>query len=83
MSSSLGDNGALSNKVTSLEGQLAAAKQELEEMKAKARLGDYAAGVFNFLKKNSPMDARLNGHANKVAAKIEAAEASSNPSKDP
>ena len=32
-------------------------------MKAKARLGDYAGGVFNFLKKNSPDNARLKGHA--------------------
>ncbi|OAL28692.1 Rho-GTPase-activating protein 5 [Fonsecaea nubica] len=49
--------------------------QELNEMKARARLGDYAGGLFNFLKQNSPEDARLKGHANTIAEKIEAADA--------
>jgi len=42
----------------------------------------YAGGVCNFLKKNSPDNARLKGHANDVADKLKAAQASGKPSED-
>ena len=58
------------DQVEGLQAQLASVTQELNEMKAKARLGDYAGGLFNYLKQNSPDDARLRGHANTVADKI-------------
>lgn len=70
-------------EVVRLKAELASVKQELDAMKLKARLGDYAGGLFNFLKQNSPSDARLKGHANTVADKLRAAEASGNPSQHP
>lgn len=74
---------AAQEQVVRLEAQLASVTQELNARKAKARLGDYAGELINFLKRNSPDDARLEGHANDVADKPQAAEASGNPSEDP
>jgi len=51
----------------SLRAELALVKKELAEMKAMARLGDYAEGVFNFLKHVSPTDARMKGLATAFA----------------
>lgn len=43
------------DQVERLQADLASVTQELNEMKAKARLGDYAGALFNFLEQNSPM----------------------------
>ncbi|KAL6248325.1 hypothetical protein RBB50_004580 [Rhinocladiella similis] len=54
------------DEVERLQAQLASVTKELAEMKAKARLGDYAGGLFNFLKQNAPEDSHLKGHATTV-----------------
>jgi len=60
------------DQIERLEEQLALVTKELNEMKAKARLGGYAGGYFNFLKKNSLDDARLKGNAKTAADKLRA-----------
>ncbi|KIW21013.1 hypothetical protein PV08_01592 [Exophiala spinifera] len=51
----------------SLRAELALVKKELAEMKAMAKLGDYAGGVFNFLKHVARTDARMKGLATTFA----------------
>ncbi|KIW38985.1 uncharacterized protein PV06_08803 [Exophiala oligosperma] len=54
-----------------LRAELASVKGELDNMKAKARLGDYAGGLFNFIKLHAPKNAQLKGHATTMAKSLE------------